>query len=74
MKVQREHEGTGNPKVARALRAARKRLKLTQAETAAQCGVTTGTYCSWESGRHGIRVGRIPTVSKVLALEVSQLV
>lgn len=74
MKVEAAVPGTGSPRVARALKRARQRKGLTQEQAAAGVGVTTGTYCSWETARHGIRVGRLKIVAEFFGLQVAELV
>lgn len=61
-------------KVAMRILRAREARGLTQEELAKILGVTAGTVCAWETGRHGIRVGRLKAVARALEVEVSELV
>jgi transcriptional regulator with XRE-family HTH domain len=61
-------------KVAKVLAAARRAKKLSQADLATKLGVSPGTVAGWESGTHGIRMGRLPAIAKALGVEVSELV
>lgn len=61
-------------KVARTIVRAREARGLTQAELAKILEVTPGTVCAWETGRHGIKVGRLKAVAKALEVDVAELV
>jgi transcriptional regulator with XRE-family HTH domain len=63
-------------KLSERIAAARKRLKLSQAQLAEKLGVSPGTVGSWESDAghaHGIRKKRLVQVAKILGLEVTDL-
>lgn len=61
-------------KVAKAIARAREARGLSQADLAKLLRVTPGTVAGWETGRHGIRIGRLRTVARVLDVSVTELV
>lgn len=71
MKVARE---TRWENVARVVKGARKRLKLSQVALAKRCEVSPGTVAGWETARHGIQAGRVGHIAQVLQVEVAELV
>lgn len=52
----------------------RRRLGFTQAEVAADAGVTPSVYASWEQGRVTPRVAHLPALAKALGVQVSDLI
>lgn len=52
----------------------RRRLGFTQAEVAADAGVTASVYAAWEQGRVSPRVRDLPNLAKALGVKVSDLI
>ncbi len=61
-------------KVPRGLVAARDAKGMSQADLAKKLGVVPSTVAGWELGTHGIRMGRLKDIAKVLGVPVSRLV
>lgn len=53
---------------------ARKKADLSQAQLAKLLDVSTGTVAGWETGAHGIQIGRVGQVAKILKLKPSDLI
>ncbi len=63
--------------VGRAIRAARTKRKMTQAELALKLGVVVSTVCEWEDdSKKGTnpRVDRLPAIAKALGVRLEDLV
>ncbi len=61
-------------KAARAVKAARKSMGLSQAQLADRLNVALSTVAGWELGDHGIRGSRLAAVAKELRCSVTDLV
>ena len=57
----------------RALKAARAKAEMSQAELADKLDVSTSTVADWESGHMNPRIDRLPAIAKALKVEVAEL-
>lgn len=61
-------------KLSKAIKAAREKAGLSQAQLADKLGVSPSTVAGWELADHGVRFARLKEIAKATGIDVSELV